>query len=117
LEWGPGDRLLSQEQRAFYFTGDVVRESIYRRRTGYDRAIEHPDDLSRALRAAGFTHVLLAESRDGGITFDPTLSRLVERQEDAERDLPPHRRQLQLVTEYEFADADGTRRYRLIDLR
>jgi hypothetical protein len=117
LELLPGDRLLSQEQRAFYFTGDVVRESIYRRRTAYDRAIERPEELSRTLRAAGFTHLLLAEAAEGGITFDPTLSRLVQRQEQAENSLPPEDRKLRLVTEYEFADADGTRRYRLIDLR
>jgi hypothetical protein len=118
LELGPEDRLLSQDQRAFYFAGDVVRENIYRRRTAYDQSIEQPTELGQRLRDAGFTHLLLAESGDEqGISFDATLSRLVDEQLLAERHVDPRYRMLRLVTEYEFADADGPRRYRLIGLR
>src|SRR5262249_54820107 len=76
----PGQsHLLSQEHRAFYFPGRVTRENLYRRRTHYDRSLSAPDALSGNLRAAGFTHLLLAESlQQGGVDFDPTLSRLAE---------------------------------------
>lgn len=112
-------RLLSQDYRAFYFPCDVVRESIYRRRTDYAAAVRAPGDFNRVLRAAGFTHLLLVEAiADEGAQFDDTLSRLADAQRAAERPLPPEKRTLAVVTEYRFADSDGgVRRYRLVEIR
>jgi hypothetical protein len=108
----PGMRLLSQEHRAFYFDAPVIRESIYRRRTGYDRLLS-ADDLSTRLRQAGFTHLLLAESlAASGIRYNDTLSRL------ADAALSRGDGKLECLMEYRAADADGAvRRYRLMALR
>ena len=108
----PGDHLLSQDYRAFYFAGRVTRENLYRRRTHYDRQITDPAQLSRQLRDAGFTHLLLAETLTGdGIQYDPTLSRLADAQLAAGDD------KLLTLTDYHFPDADGAlRRYRLVKL-
>jgi hypothetical protein len=110
----PDDHLLSQDYRAFYFNCRVTRENVYRRDTHYDRAVTKPADLSRYLRNAGFTHLLLAETVAGrGIQYDPTLTRLAEAQwatgEAAD---------LFTLTDYQYHDADGAvRRYRLVMLR
>lgn len=67
----PGARILSQDLRAFYFAAPLVRESVYRRHTQYDRAGDEADgDLAphavlARLRSAGFTHLLLAEWLEG----------------------------------------------------
>ncbi|HJT30794.1 MAG TPA: hypothetical protein VJ783_01920 [Pirellulales bacterium] len=107
----PEMRILSQEQRAFYFHARVTRENVYRRRHSYDRRLESPDELSRTLQAEGFTHLLLAES-SGGIHYNPTLSRL------ADEALTAGRQSLECLIEYTTEDADGgTRRYRLMALR
>ena len=110
----PRMQLLSVEQRTFYFAGRATRESLYRRRTGYDRQLGRPSDLSRRLRDDGFTHLLLADALSGsGIRYNPTLSRLVERaiEEDGTASL-------ECLAHHEFEDADGAlRRYRLIALR
>ncbi|MHC4180123.1 MAG: phospholipid carrier-dependent glycosyltransferase, partial [Planctomycetota bacterium] len=109
----PGDHLLSQDYRAFYFNGRVTRESIYRRCTDYDRQITDPAELSGRLRGAGFTHLLLAETLTGdGIRYDPTLSRLA----DAQLAAGAHE-ELVTLDEYRFPDSDGAvRRYRLVKL-
>lgn len=108
----PRMKLLSAEQRTFYFPGEAIRESIYRRRTGYDRRTT-PDELSRLLRCDGFTHLLLADNLSGtGIRYNQTLSRLVDA---AMRDRGSSFEQL---AQHDAADADGVvRRYRLIALR
>jgi hypothetical protein len=107
----PDARLLSQEYRAFYFNCQVTRESIFRRREAYDQHLAHPGDLSHTLRAAGFSHLLLAESTGGGIRYRRTLRRLVDEQTADASQLP-------CLFECRFADSDGaTRRYRLIELR
>ena len=114
-QWfGADAHLLSQDYRAFHFECRVTRESVYRRRTGYDRTITDPGDLSRTLRRAGFTHLLLAENlADRGAQFDPTLSRLAE----AQWSTPAADALLPLV-DYRSRDADGgLRRYRLVMLR
>ena len=108
---GPEGHLLTQDYRSFYFNCRVTRESIYRRLTHYDRSFDDAagsQPLDR-LRQAGFTHLLLAESlSDEGIQYDPTLSRLADA-DDTELDV---------LTEYTFADRDGAvRRYRLVELR
>ncbi len=112
--FGPDDHLLSQDYRAFYFQCNVTREHIYRRQTGYDRTITDPSDLSRSLREAGFTHLLLAENvAEEGIQYDPVLSRLA----DAEMAQGESSSLLELA-DYRFEDSDGAvRRYRLIMLR
>ena len=109
----PGDHLLTQDYRAFYFNGRVTRENVYRRSAHYDQSIADPADLSRQLRAAGFTHLLLAETLSGGgIQYDPTLSRLADAQLAAGAADALH-----TLDEYRFADADGAvRRYRLVML-
>jgi len=110
----PGNaKILSQDFRSFYFNQPVVRESVYRRETRYDRQITCPAELSAQLRARGFSHLLLAETVAGpGIHFDPTLSRLADQQTQADR------RAIQVLADYHFRDRDGTlRRYRLAALR
>jgi hypothetical protein len=107
-------RILSAEQRTFYFAGQTTRESFYRRRTGYQRGLASPADLSPRLRADGFTHLLLADAIGGdGIRYNPTLSRLVDEamHEDGGATL-------ECLVQRDFEDADGvTRRYRLVALR
>jgi hypothetical protein len=110
----PKMRLLSAEQRTFYFPGEAVRENIYRHRTGYDRQLGSPGDLSRRLRRDGFTHILLAESLCGsGIRYNSTLSRLVAEAAQADGG-----RSIDCLAQYDGEDADGVlRRYRLMALR
>lgn len=110
----PGARILSQEQRAFYINARVTRENVYRRRTGYDRGVETPDELGRRLRAAGFTHLLLAESLVGaGIHYNGTLARLAAIPFPSPSDGP-----FEVLADYQFEDGDETiRRYRLVALK
>lgn len=110
----PGDRLLSQDYRSFYFQMPVVRENIYRRRTAYDRGLPAAGPVQHCLRQQGFTHVLLAETAGPrGIVFDDTLQRLVDQGPE-----PPVSGGPICLTDYRFADADGQeRRYRLLMLR
>ena len=109
----PGVRILSQEQRAFYFNARVARENVYRRRTGYDRHITSAAELARHLAGDGFTHLLLAETLHGsGIHYNHTLCKLADLN-DAGMDPSPFR----CLTEYRFTSDDGTvRRYRLMKL-
>lgn len=111
---GRDAHVLTQEHRAFYFQCQVTRENVYRRRTHYEQTLESPLELSRQLRAAGFTHLLLAESEnDRGIQYEPTLSRLVAAQADAGGEAL-----LSCLGGYRFEDSDGAvRRYRLMMLR
>ena len=110
----PDARILSQEHRAFYINARVTRENIYRRRTGYDRGIESPEQLCNRLLAAGFTHLLLAESlNDAGIRYNDTLVRLAavgsRKQSNAAFDV---------LADYRFQDDDDAiRRYRLVALK
>jgi hypothetical protein len=110
----PADaRILSQDYRGFYFHQQVVRENVYRRYSQYDRQIQQPGELSRSLRQAGFTHVLLAESLAGnGVQYDATLARLAAGQTAADAE------SLLTLADYRFRDGDGSeRRYRLMLLR
>lgn len=109
----PEAHILSQDYRAFYFDAQVTRENIYRRLTGYDQRIGDPRQLSRRLRQAGFSHLLLAETERGpGISYDPTLARLVEAQRRADPAA------LESLVDYRFADRDGAvRHYQLLRLR
>ncbi len=108
----PGDRILSQEYRALYFEHPVTREAVFRRATQYDEWIDQPAELSGMLRAAGFSHVLLAEATGPGIRYNGRLSKLVA----AARDQRPS--EYVDLADYEFRDTDGSlRRYRLIALK
>ena len=111
---GPDVRLLTMEHRTFYFNCPATRENVYRRRTGYDRSLPSPRDLSRRLRSDGFTHLLLADATSGhGIHFNQTLCRLVEQAMAADGGAS-----LECLTHHTFEDADGElRHYRLIALR
>ncbi|HEV3023624.1 MAG TPA: hypothetical protein VGX76_14215 [Pirellulales bacterium] len=109
----PNARILSQEQRAFYFNVRMTRENIYRRRTGYDRQVTSAWDLSRRLAEDGFTHLLLAEaSEDSEVHYNPTLSRLAGADRVGVSQGP-----FDSLTEYDFRCNDGTHRhYRLLKL-
>jgi hypothetical protein len=100
--------ILSQDFRAFYFQRRLVRENIYRRRTAYDRQMQQPADLPAALRARGFTHVLLAEAAGPEVgRYDTKLSRL----------LKPYETSLPSAFEHEYRGPQGGRiHYRLLAL-
>jgi hypothetical protein len=105
-------RLLSQDYRNYYFDGDVVRESLFRRQTRYDQQLAQPAALSERLLAEGFTHLLLAEAQGPGIRFNDRLARLVAAQQAVEP------RRYRLLVDYHFLDIDGAlRRYRLLEIR
>jgi len=109
----PGDHLLSEDIRAYYFNCRVTRDIVYRRRVPYDRQLTEPAELSRSLRKAGFTHLLLVENLNGrGIVFDSTLSRLADAQWKT-----PAGQSLMKEADYRFQDSDGAlRHYRLVRL-
>jgi hypothetical protein len=109
----PSDHLLSEDVRAYYFNCRVTRDIVYRRRVPYDRQLTQPAQLSRTLRKAGFTHLLLAENLNGrGIVFDSTLSRLADAQWKT-----PAGKSLMKLADYRFQDSDGAlRHYRLVRL-
>ena len=110
----PNARILSQDHRAYYFNATVTRENIYRRQTDYARQISSPDELACYLQAAGFTHLLLAESlNDRGIRYNNTLSRLADASLASAA-----KNSLDVLIDYQFKDPDGAvRRYRLVALR
>lgn len=73
----PSDaRLIGQEHRGFYFPRDYTMELAHRRRTGLGNHGEPADTVIAALRAEGFTHLLLCPPvPESAVEFDPTLSR------------------------------------------
>jgi len=111
--------VLSQEQRAFYFAPSWTRENVYRRHTGYNRpTFGSTAPLEADLKAAGFTHLFLAEKPVDGLAsnvpvgYDATLSTLADTAMAARPESGP-----QLVREWR-SEVDGeTRRYRLLLLR
>lgn len=115
----PDAHLLSQEQRAYYFAPKWTRENVYRRHTGYNQPSEASSTpLEAELKAAGFTHLFLAEKpAENGVPnapagYDATLSTLADTAMSARPDRGP-----QLVREWR-TEVDGeTRRYRLLLLR
>ena len=71
-----------------------------------------PENLVPTLRAAGFTHLLLAEAKGPTAPNNGTLSRYV----DADQAIEPGR--LATLLEYDFHELDGVmRHYRLVELR
>ncbi len=111
---GEDTRLLSQDYRAFRFAHAVTRENVFRRATGYPASISEANSLSSVLRAAGFTHLLLAEVIGGGPSdYDPTLSRLAEAQWAGDAAAGLH-----VMSNYVHCGPDGlARHYRLVELR
>jgi hypothetical protein len=104
--------VLSQDECGFYFNCRVTREDVYRRLTRYDGQITNPLWLSRHLRQAGFSHVLLAEPVAAADAADSPLARLAE----AQRQVYPDA--MVPLADYCFTGGDGaTRRYRLLMLR
>ncbi|MCE9606258.1 MAG: glycosyltransferase family 39 protein [Planctomycetia bacterium] len=111
--------VLSQEQRAFYYYPRWTRENIYRRYTGYNRpTLADATPFEQRLKAAGFTHLFLAENEadDGAssrtIGYDATLSTLADTAMAARPTTGPT-----TVGEW-HSDVDGERRrYRLLLLR
>lgn len=110
----PESRILSQEQRAFYFSPSMTRESLYRRRTKYHLAASKPDELWPNLKADGFSHLLTAESAGSpGGDYDATLSLLADAAAAAESPAAPS-----VVRQWLHTGVDGVaRRYRLWELR
>ncbi|MBN1587899.1 MAG: glycosyltransferase family 39 protein [Pirellulales bacterium] len=103
----PGERILSQDCRLFYFDAPIMQEKVFRRARHYERAVTEPGDLSRVLRQAGFTHLLLAENNSArGERFDSTLARLAQQDPTTEP-----------LVRCRAMDADGAVRcYRLVKL-
>ena len=54
----PGDRVLSEEIRVFYFQPQIVREDMFRRQTHYLKKFDQPEARLRFLKEKGFTHLL-----------------------------------------------------------
>lgn len=112
----PADaHLLSQEHRAFWFQSKLTRDNIFRRSYNYSAASSaEAATLGSALRAHGFTHLLLAEA-DGSdaSVFEPTLSRAFEDSVRVDSTHAP-----KVVAEFRTATTEvGSRRYRIVDLR
>ena len=66
-ETRPGKKLkvLSQEHRAYYFDGEVVRERAYRRLTQYDTIyVGRGKEFLERLSDEGFTHLLIVKGEE-----------------------------------------------------
>lgn len=110
---GDDARLLSQDDRSYYFDLPVVRESAYRRANSYPPSDSPTLGWAEQLRAAGFTHLLLAdvEGESGAGSLSP-LGRWTDAELNAVEGVAP-----QCLVEYTFDETDGTRRrYRLVEL-
>lgn len=107
-------RILSQEQRAFYFAPALTRESLYRRRTQYPQMAKNAAAVWPRLKADGFSHLLTAESTGSpGGGYDVTLSLLADAATAADSPAAPT-----VVRQWLHTDVDGVaRRYRLWELR
>ncbi|MBX7167140.1 MAG: hypothetical protein K1X74_12495 [Pirellulales bacterium] len=116
-QYGGGHaHVLSQDYRGFYFAGPFTWEKLYRLRRGNPWQRVAPDDLSRILRAEGFSHLLLVAAPEAPQMFDDELWRLVESQIERERGCSNP--SLATLHDYQRRDGDGlARRYRLIELR
>jgi hypothetical protein len=112
--FGSTGHLLSLDYRAYYFRCPVTREKVYRRHTGYDQAINRPEQLVPILKSGGFTHLLLAENlNDQGVQFDSTLPKLV-----ADYRGVRGKNTLPVLHDYIIDDVDGgRRRYQLVLVR
>ncbi len=72
-------RIVGQDHRGFYLPRGYSMELAHRRRTGLGKHGESPGAIINALRADGFTHLLLCPPvPESAVEFDPTLGRLLE---------------------------------------
>jgi hypothetical protein len=109
----PGARVLSQDPHGLYFGCPITDESLYRSQTAYHLQLSEPAAVSRCLRAAGFSHVLLVDDVEKESVVNSPLNRMI----DAQLADPSNSGVLQL-TDYRFTGADrAPRRYRLLMLR
>jgi len=101
-------RIVGQDHRGFYIPRPYHMELAHRRRTGLGSRGESADTIAEALRADGFTHLLLCPPEpENAVEFDPTLSRQLAPWLD--RHAPLY---LETIT-----DPDGvTRRYSIYEL-
>ncbi len=104
----PEARIVGQDHRGYYFPRDYTMELAHRRRTGLGTRGESATEVVSRLRAAGFTHVLLAPPiPESAVEFDPTLGRL----------LAPWLAGRPPLYRAEIADPDGVvRRYEIHEL-
>jgi hypothetical protein len=109
----PGTRLLSQEERTFYFRCPVTLEKTYLQTDGDRLRDLKPGDFSGLLRESGFSHVLLTETVAADSRAGASLAwRLAE----ASTAIAGHEDWLTLCR-YTFTEPDGTqRRYWLLML-
>jgi len=99
----PGDRILSQERRLFYFDCPATYENADRF-LAFERASLSADDAIKRLRGEGYTHLLLAEPIDAEGRTNSRLSLLAD--------------EMFTLTDYRRRAADGrVRRYQLVALR
>jgi hypothetical protein len=106
----PQSRILSDEQRAFYLTPAVTRESLYSRRTKYGLQI---DEAPAHWKADGYTHLLTAAQ--GPARHDDDLPRLLSA---VAADQAKPIAATTIVREWRHVDAEGAERhYALWELR
>jgi hypothetical protein len=103
-----GARLIGQDHRGFYFPRPYTMELAHRRRTGLGSRGEPPSQIVAALRASGFTHLLLCPPiPETAVEFDPALGRL----------LAPWLASREPLFHRELTDGDGVvRRYEIYNL-
>ena len=101
-------RVVGQDHRGFYLPRAYSMELAHRRRTGLGRRGESAGEVVEALKAAGFTHVLLCPPvPEDAVEFDPTLGRL----------LAPWLATARPLYREDLGDADGVvRRYAIYAL-
>src|SRR4029077_7561620 len=98
-------RILSEDFRGFYFRAEFTRENAFRRATNYAQQAAGAEDFVPTLRAAGFTHLLLADAKGSTAPNTSTLSRAV----DTDQAIEPGR--LATLLEYDFHEPDGVWRH------
>lgn len=107
-------KILSQEPRAYFLPGEVVWEPLHRGRTkvGVRTADAVPvQEYFQQLKAAGFTHLLLAQTFPADPkAYDSTLAAWVRQADRVGLILP-------VAAEYEARRAVPPRRYRLLVLK
>ncbi|MBU4270805.1 MAG: glycosyltransferase family 39 protein [Planctomycetes bacterium] len=100
----PDARLLSQDRCTFYFDCRTTWTGADERLLELERSSMPVGEVSKRLREAGYTHLLLAEPIGKNGRRDSPLSRLADASS--------------VLTDYQRRDADGrAHRYRLVPLR
>lgn len=104
----PDARIIGQDHRGFYIPRPYAMEKAHRRRTGLGELGEAPEAIVEALRARGYTHLLMCPPvPEDAVEFDPALGRL----------LGGWLAQQTPIYREDLADADGiVRRYALYEI-